>query len=140
MDWIDDELREVEGAVWQLFDGLVPRLDPSLSTDVAVDKLFQGGLAETLATLFIAQQRSRGSYSFLTSDQLLSIATVKGIRDAGHPERDIEEVAGLYVFIALAHSKVLKVGETDNLRRRVAKEHLGYGYGNDPCKVIDHFG
>ena len=46
-------------------------------------------------------------------------------------EKDIDEAPRMDVFVSLAEQQVLKVGESDNLRRRIARDHLRYGNPQD---------
>jgi hypothetical protein len=111
-----------EAEAWSVLNELAPRLGCGLvPCQVEFASLFRPSLHENLAAGLVQFQRASDHYSFLTPAQLHGMAC--GLEGS---ERDIEVVAGVYIFLRLIERDALKVGQTNNLRLRIAKQHLLY--------------
>lgn len=78
-------------------------------------------------------------FQFFTFDQLRDIAAEKRGGEGPSGDTDFDELPGVYVFTNLVRKAVLKVGESDNVRRRVGRDHLRYGNAQSPVTVRDHY-
>ncbi len=75
---------------------------------------------------------------FLSSDQLLAMAS-KDERYSPDTKRDVAESAGLYVFVSLVRDTIIKVGQSESLRRRIATQHLRHENQYDGSTVCGHY-
>jgi hypothetical protein len=107
---------------------------PECPEQVSVSELLKPSIASTLATLFLQwHRRAKQKYQFLSTDQLESIASK--VVDS---EKDIDEVPGVYIFCSIVDRTVLKVGQSNNMRRRIVREHLRKDDMSTDSLLIDY--
>lgn len=131
MSLIDKE-RETEA--WQIICEHVLQLDnESVIEHVDLATLLTSPIHEKLAGWFLHYRRAKLKYQFVNPDQLFSLVDyTDGL------EGDIDEVAGIYIFVRLVNQDVMKVGQAKNLRERITRGHLWYGNQNPESNLIDY--
>jgi hypothetical protein len=131
---IDELDREQAEATWEILYEEAG-LDGSSSTQaIATIDLFSPRLPEQVAQGFLQCGRSEKRSCFVTSEQLHAIVSEPMTPGRVRFETNLDEVAAIYVFVSVVQREVLKVGETDNLRDRIAKQHLRYGSAESELK------
>jgi hypothetical protein len=129
---------EQQAESWRLLTERVPQFVDDPPQSLAVADLLTPPTHTVLATVFVQSQRSKAV--FVTADQLLSIATEEMILGRARMEIELNEVEAIYVFLALVGQEILKVGQAENLRTRIANGHLRYGNRRSQCNLIDYCG
>lgn len=140
MDTILDELdREQKRETWRILAEAVPALEeatPPLQIELTSLFNFSPPIHELLATHFLRLNRLGDTAGFMTDEQLTEIASEEMVSDRERLETDIDESPGIYIFVSLVEQQVLKVGQTDDFRKRIAKSHLRYGDQRSESELI----
>lgn len=126
----EDELHES----WRIIANALPEFgsDP-MPAVVEVRRVLEMPIHRTLALWFLQDRQTRQSFTLLNTDQLVNIASK--VRDS---ESDIEQLPGVYIFCSIADGSVLKVGQSQEMRQRIACEHLRKETMNTNSLLIDH--
>jgi hypothetical protein len=129
---LDDDELEVE--TWRVITALLPDLEEQpIPGQVSIQTLFEPSMYRKLATWFLQRRMAGNDSQFLHTDQLRSIAGRNP-----QSEIDIDETPGVYVFCSLTELVVLKVGQSGDLRQRIACEHLRKECMNTDSLLIDY--
>ena len=136
------EIREPENDPWgwkaskrnavELFRNLMPELDEvDRPTDFFQQPVKIGHIEMEYGLAAVSQCLKNNSYECISYDRLDIIATEvrrRGPRDSNavYWEEDISEFAAVYVFLDMLERECIKIGETDNARRRLV-QHLRTG-------------
>jgi hypothetical protein len=123
---------DMEAEAWEILVESIPQLnDEPLTAQVVFLDVGTPPIHKKLAVLFLRHRKAQNDYSFLKTDQLF------GMTPAGYgSELDIDELPGIYIFLRLVNRDVLKVGQTGNLRTRIARGHMRYGNQPSESNVI----
>ena len=136
MDTISDEPDRQQEDTWQILAEAVPELKEAAPLQIDLSSLFKPPINKTLATHFLQLNRLGDTASFMTCEQLTEIASQEMASGREHLETDIDEEPGIYIFVSLVDQQVLKVGETENFRKRFATGHLRYGDQRSEYELI----
>ena len=93
---------------------------------------------EMTKELILARAESK-HWLFFTCDDLHRIASEEMVKSRVRWEDDLNETEAVYIFTDLVHRSVLKIGECDNMRRRLVRDHLRYGNVKSVSTVCDHY-
>jgi hypothetical protein len=127
IDPIGELDREQEELTWEILYEKAG-LEGSISTpSIAAIDLFASRLPEEMAKHFLVCVRNEKRWDFVTSDQLNEIVSEPMMPGRVRLETNLDEVAAVYVFVSVVQREVLKVGEAEDLRVRIANGHLRYG-------------
>jgi hypothetical protein len=136
MDQIMNSLLDLEGPneweTWRIIGQCVAHIDDPMPDQIDLRKLLTPPIHEKLATGFLQRQKTDKTWRFLSTDQLIAIAS-----KVETAEIDIDQAPGVYIFCSLVGGNVLKVGQSNDMRRRIALEHLRNGYMNTDSLLID---
>ena len=139
LDVFEEENQEKESATWRFVQN---HLSTFVNADdlkqVETDQVLSPPVHEQLSSLFVMSCLHRKRFAFLTDEQLHDIAIEEMKKGRVRWETNIDETAGIYVFISLVESECYKVGETQNFRERIAKGHLRYGNQDPNSNLIDY--
>jgi hypothetical protein len=128
----DDE--ELKREAWRIIGNCLPELHAEqIATQVEVNVLLEPPIYRKLAMWFLQRRKAEQTWQFLNTDQLVGIASK--LIDS---EIDIDSQPGVYLFCSIADDNVLKVGQSNDMRRRIACEHLQWGCMNTNSLLIDH--
>jgi len=130
--FLDDE-KQKEAETWQIIRKGVPHLDDPMPNQIDLRKLFTPPMHENLGTWFLQRQKADKTWRFLSTDQLIAMAS-----KVETAEIDIDQAPGVYIFCSLFSEAVLKVGQSKDLRNRIACEHLRKGSMNTDSLLIDY--
>jgi hypothetical protein len=119
MNYLLDSDGQSEVDTWKIIDQYVPSWHTPISDQIDLRMLLTLPVHEKLAMVFLQRQKAEKKWQHLGTDQLIAIAS--RVKTA---ENDIDQSPGVYIFCSLLSGTVLKVGQTENMRRRIAFEHL----------------
>jgi len=115
-----DAEKEQENEAWKVIETICPELaGPFEETTLRQFFDTSSRMCERLAVAFISSKREKRQYVMVCTDQLFAIAN-----HVSMAELDIDECPGMYLFVRINTEKILKIGQTNNFRRRIAEEHL----------------
>jgi len=106
-------------ASWKILSDELWELNEVMPSQITIPQIFTHPVYERIATLFLQHRKAIVDWQFLTTDQMVAIA-----RRSKDAESDIDQVPGIYMFLSLWDEKVLKVGESKDMRNRIAFNHL----------------
>ncbi len=133
MNYLLDSEGQFEADTWQIISRSLACLENPILDQIDLRMLFTPPLHEKLATVFLQRQKADKTWQHLSTDQLIAIAS-----KVETAEIDIAQSPGVYIFCSLMKGTVLKVGQTNNMRRRIALEHLRKGSMNTNSLLIDY--
>jgi hypothetical protein len=133
MKFLLDSEGQIEADTWQIISRSVACLENPIPDQIDLRMLFTPPVHEKLATVFLQRRKADKTWQHLSTDQLIAISS-----KVETAEIDIQQSPGVYIFCSLVRRTVLKVGQTSNMRRRIALEHLRKGSMNTNSLLIDH--
>ncbi len=116
--------RAKEEKTWLILSTVSDLESLDSQVQISTEELFTPPIARRMAELFLRLSCKPGKASFLTDEQLFDIASEA--RKPGKLElrANIAAASGIYIFVGLQRKTVFKVGQADDMQKRIVTGHL----------------